>query len=684
MRLGKIVLIAAAAVVAIIGIGVVVLFNLDFNEFKEQITAEVKKATGRELKIAGDLKLNLFTLSPGLTVDDVRFANARWASRRDMARIDRFEVKVAVMPLLGGTLDVKRVVLSGVDILIERNKAGRGNYEFGRPVKKKKSAKKKSKKSAARKQAMPEGLPAIAVKEVAVDRARLTYRDAATGQRLVLGIKRMRFRGGTNDPLEFDLEGDFNKAPFTVEGKLGPLARMFDVKKRWPVSVRAKAGGAAVTIKGSVANPLGAARPNVTFSVSGKDLSKLGVFAGAPVPPLGPYALSGRLTGSAAKTIKISRLKAKIGKSALTGKVTLWLKKRPAISATLSSKSIDLADFVKPDGKASGGAKAKRAGGKKSNRLFSGDPLPLEGLRAADAALDLTVKKLLARGTTVKNLSVKVKLRNGDLTVRPLKAGLARGKIVGRLRLNAAQRNPYLSVKISGKKIDIGKLLADLGITDGVDGRINAEINVRGRGRSVRQIMAGLNGNTSVIMGKGRMKDKAIDQLAGAEARLATDLIFGKQGEYTVINCFMSRFDITKGVARSKVMVLDTDNARVTGKGTINLATERIAYQVIPKPKSTKFSTTLPVDVRGTLAKPKYSLNKLGVANTLGSLFGARLFPQGTVTGLGEIGVDKNSPCLETASSKKPAPTRQPAVRAPTVQDLGKELEKNLKGLFGR
>src|SRR3546814_10312183 len=75
MRIGTVLKIAALLVVALAVAGVVVVQNMDFNQYKGLIAAKVKEATGRDLAINGDLKLDILTLSPSLVVNDVRFAN---------------------------------------------------------------------------------------------------------------------------------------------------------------------------------------------------------------------------------------------------------------------------------------------------------------------------------------------------------------------------------------------------------------------------------------------------------------------------------------------------------------------------------------------------------------------------------------------------------------------------------
>jgi uncharacterized protein involved in outer membrane biogenesis len=699
MRLGKILLIAFLAVVLILAVGVVILLNLDFNEYKEQIAAEAKKATGRELKIGGDLKLNLFTFSPGLTVSDVRFANAAWGSRPNMAQIEWFEVKVDLLPLINGRLAVDRIVLSGANILIEKNKAGQGNYEFKSTAASQPKAQDPGKAG----EKSPAGgsksgnLQSIGIKEVRIERSVLTYRDAAAAKPLVLGVKTMRLTGGTDDPLKIEMTGDYNKAPFSVDGKFGSLSHLLKAVKPWPLDIVAKAGGATVTVKGTVAKPLEAAALNVTFSVAGDDLSKLEGLAGASVPPLGPYAISGVVTGRADTAIKVGNLSAKIGKSSLTGVAELRLKGRPALSATLQSDLLDLNDFLKPAEavkvKSTPAGKGKTPAakkGKSSDRLFPDDPLPVEGLRAADASVDLMVKKVAGQKVAIKDLNAKLRLRDGDLSLDPLSVHVAKSTINSRIRLNAKPVTPVLSVKLSGKQVDIGKLLGDLGVTDVVIGAIDADIDVNGSGKSVRALMAGLDGKTSIVMGKGRMKSDALEGLLGGVGKALTQFVVGKKSEYTVINCFINKFDVKNGVATSKTTVFDTEYASIFGKGNINLGTERIAFDVDPQPKSSKLSATaVPLEVRGTLAKPTYALNKAAAIGRVGGIVGALTGKQ--VPGLtgGGSGAATGNPCVQgdggatpRAAKKAPAPSVKDLKK--DAKDIGKQLEKDLKGLFGR
>lgn len=691
MRIGKILIIAGIAVVVLVAGAAVVLMSMDFNRFKPQIAAEVKKATGRDMTIAGDLRLNLLTLNPGLAVDGVRFANAPWGSRPDMAVIKRFEVKVSIMPLLSGTLHVERVVIEGADILVERNRDGRGNYEF--------AAEKPAEPAKPEDAAKGEGgsMPALAVREITIKDSSLTYKDAKSSQTLVLGVQSLAVAAAPGDPLKLDLKGTYNAEPFTVKGTMGELAELMKPTKPWPVKIAAEAGGATVDVNGSIANPAAASGIDLAVAVEGKDLSQMSKIAGAPVPPLGPYSLKTRAVGSMDKVIELRDLAAQMGKSALAGKAALQLKDRPVLSATLSSDLIDLADFTKGGEGGTGGAAGSGApapsgakpgaapAGDGGKRLFPDDPLPVDGLKAADANIDLTVKKLLANKIAVENFHTVIALRNGDLAVTPIDADVAKGKISGMVQLKASQATPTLDLKISGKKIDMGQVLTDMSITDLLEGVINTDLDVAGRGKSVRQIMAGLNGKTNVVMGNGRMKSSAIDAYVGGAASVLTQVIAGKKSEYTVINCFVSQFDVQNGLATSKALLFDTEYAQITGQGTINLATEQLKLTVDPKPKSATVSTAVPVEIGGTLAEPTYRLNPLAAAAKVGGLVGAVVFPPAAVIGLGELGVSDKNPCMNPAGGQQQtAPGGTPGAVENVGKDVKDKIEKGLKGIFGK
>lgn len=121
-----VVVLVAALVVSLYAI----LQSQDFSQYRGLIEEQARAATGRQLVLAGELDLRLFSLSPALIVDDVTLKNASWGTRPDMVTLQRLEAEVALLPLFSGNLTVKRLVLVAPEIFLETDKKGRGNWIF--------------------------------------------------------------------------------------------------------------------------------------------------------------------------------------------------------------------------------------------------------------------------------------------------------------------------------------------------------------------------------------------------------------------------------------------------------------------------------------------------------------------------------------------------------------------------
>lgn len=126
MRLKHVLVGLAGLAVVVVGGAIIAITSIDFNQYRSTIADQVKQATGRDLKIAGDLKVGI-SLAPAVAVDDVSFSNAAWGSRPEMATVKRFEAEMELLPLIFGDIRVKRLVLKGADILLETDAKRQGN-----------------------------------------------------------------------------------------------------------------------------------------------------------------------------------------------------------------------------------------------------------------------------------------------------------------------------------------------------------------------------------------------------------------------------------------------------------------------------------------------------------------------------------------------------------------------------
>ena len=89
--MGRILRWVLLALVLLIVAAMALPFFLPTSVYKDQIIEQARLATGRELKIDGDLKISIFP-SLGVEVNKVRFANVAGSADPDMASMDSLVV----------------------------------------------------------------------------------------------------------------------------------------------------------------------------------------------------------------------------------------------------------------------------------------------------------------------------------------------------------------------------------------------------------------------------------------------------------------------------------------------------------------------------------------------------------------------------------------------------------------
>ncbi len=114
-------------VVLLVAAAVVVPMVFDINDYRSQISALVKKQTGRELTIEGKMKLSVFPWL-GVDIGKMELSNAPGFGPAPFARIGGAEVKVKLLPLLHKKVETDKIVLSGLVLNLGRRADGTTNW----------------------------------------------------------------------------------------------------------------------------------------------------------------------------------------------------------------------------------------------------------------------------------------------------------------------------------------------------------------------------------------------------------------------------------------------------------------------------------------------------------------------------------------------------------------------------
>lgn len=129
MRILKWISLGLAALLLLLVLGIaVVVWVVDPNAFKPRIEAEVKKATGRDFTLVGDIELGFFPWL-ALRTGPGSFGNPPGFPAEPLAAWQSAQLGAKLFPLLRGELVVDRVRLKGADIRLVRHADGHGNWE---------------------------------------------------------------------------------------------------------------------------------------------------------------------------------------------------------------------------------------------------------------------------------------------------------------------------------------------------------------------------------------------------------------------------------------------------------------------------------------------------------------------------------------------------------------------------
>ncbi|MGH0038071.1 MAG: AsmA family protein [Myxococcota bacterium] len=653
----------AAVLVGLLVVGVVALVialnSIDWSRYKEPVIARVKEATGRDLAVDGEVRLHI-GLRPGVGVEGVRFQNADWGERPDMVEVGRFEVQLALWPLLFRRVEVERIVLSDAVIWLEVDETGRANWTFEPAAPAEAGA-----EAAPPSDPPPAGSPAEAptggepsdgtaeilalVHELVVERSQFVYADASSGTRQEVEIERLTMRmADVAAPLELEARLAYNGEPIEASAEIGG-AGAIAAGGAIDLDVEVLAGGASLAIRGPIERPLEGKAFSLQIEAGGESLAGLSGLAGSDLPGLGPYRLATRASDGP-DLYRADALEIDLGESRVRGEVAASLAgPRPRVEARLTSSLLRAADLGDSSGEsaprgsgapAAQTAEAPAAGASDAaasdeeasgapERLFPSDPLPLDGLAAVDADISLSIDVLELDTLVLRAVELGVALDDRDLHVNPLRAELAGGALDGRIGLASRRSPPSLDVKADLDRLDSGQLLRALGVTEALSGaRVDALVQVAGRGQSVADIMASLGGDLQLEVGPGRIDRK------WAEAQLGdwAPLVLGEGGKSgkknaPTLNCVVARFRAADGLARSRGIAVDTPVLAVLGDGDIDLGDEQIDLALEPVVKEADAGLVTPsAAVEGPLSAPEFGLDEkalvgkaVGIATALAS-----------------------------------------------------------------
>jgi len=665
MQMGKfakaiLIFFSSLLIIIVTAVAIIPLF-VDLNDYKSEIEAAVKDKIGRTLTITGDLDISVFPWL-GISTGEISLSNATGFADKNFVLIGESDIKVKLIPLFSRKVEVRTVVLKGLELNLAKNKQGISNWND--LVKPKENKDQQETTIEEEKDNKTESLlAAFAIGGLALKDSRISWNDQQSGQHIV--IKDFNFSSGAvafNEPIDLKLSFLLENAEpaviehlalstnliidealqkiqlknfqldSTTEGESIPSGTLdaqllseitLDLQQQTLALEKIQFNSNTIDLTGY----LNASQLNTQLQYSGaiqiatfspKALMQqleMDVPETADSLVLQQLAIDFVLQGTK-DTITLNALKITLDDTQILGDISIKRFKKPAIAFNLAVDSIDVDRYSAPKQEGAAPVPATPAAAvTKATTL-----IPVETIRSLDLSGDLSIDHLKAANLSMKGISLNLKAKKGILRTRQSIKHLYKGRYKGNTKINAKSKIPTLAFneKISGVQLE--PLLKDLRPESAVKlkGTANIAAKLKARGNTMPAIKSSLRGTLRFSLHKGAIRDFNLQKIidVGKLAIKGKEMKKSYANEQTVFSVIKGTATIKKGLINNPDFLAESSTVEVKGAGTASLVSDALNYQVIAKVKQGKNKKSsriagrpIAIKVAGTISEPTYKVD---------------------------------------------------------------------------
>lgn len=521
-RLAKWLALIFGGLLVIVVAAVLVVPNvINWNNYKAEIAEAVRNATGRDLRIDGDIRISMW---PDLdfSVSGIRFANAPGASPSDMLSVGGVAGKIALWPLLGKELDVKTLIVKKASVHLAVDKQGNPNWVFGtgEPT--------TTKPSEEQPAAGTQG-PGLNVRlgEFKLEGSDVSYVDAATEQKIE--AKDISLTAAMADPARpFSVNGQMtvNAEPVTMELLLDSLRRLLDGEK-----ASAKLKVASKWLNASFdghAQERPAPGLDGVFDLSIPSVGQLASWLGRPLeksrPDPGMLKVRAEFATDGARTVL---KEATLQGAALTAKATGSLDASASVmklAFDLETGVLDVDRYLPPASRAaptpSAAAPPTAAAPMRDPfAALSDKPIDLSALKQMDADVKVMIAGVKALGYEVGRTALTAAAKGGVLKAELSDLTLYGGDVRGTVKLDGSGKALDVDTSFKIDHVTIDKLAAAAGSVPAT-GVVSAVFEAKAQGVSPRALAESLHGRLALDLGGVSVKEAAARAISGVKLDL--------------------------------------------------------------------------------------------------------------------------------------------------------------------
>ena len=636
----------AIVIAAVLFACLVTLYFLDWNQMRGPIGRYASARYGREVRIDGNLKVDLFRRQPHIAVNGLYIGNPAWAGDGPAARLSHADVEFRLFPAFAGRLILPLVHVERPDVRLVRDSSGRTNWDGG-----------------ARGAGAAWQIPPI--QHFTVVDGHVEIDDAIRKLKFVGTVSSEERAGGGGSAFVLNGAGTLNGNKFLADAHGGPLIHV-DESKPYAFQVDIHAGDTHAVINGSIDHPFHLDHFQAQAQFSGSNLADLYDLTGLALPGTPAYKLSGALRRDG-DFYSFTSIAGEVGKSDLRGYLSVDASgPLPDLRGHLSSRVLDFDDL----GALFRGGKIAPA---RDIWLLPDITLHTEKLRQLNGEVDYQADAIRSRDFPLRGLATHISVQNAVLTLKPLAFSFSEGKLSGAVTIDARKDVPTTSVDARVTDIHIEHFVKSA--DKPLSGTVEARAKLTGSGNSVHKVASSASGMATLVIPSGQIR-RSLAAWLGVNVLDALGLTLSGDSSNTGIRCAVVDFKADNGQLQTQRFVLDTDPVRVDGHGSVNLKDETMDLTLQGKPKSFQLvRVKAPITASGKLDSPRLGVD-LKPAVTQGALGAglALLSPLASLFAFIDPGLAKDENCAAALSDAKAqgAPVKAGAVNKAAASDAAK------------
>ncbi|WP_158090172.1 AsmA family protein [Kiloniella majae] len=587
----KILLSIGGLVLLVIAVLLVAPLFISLEDYKPEIAAKAKEATGRDLEIGGKISLSLFP-TVAIEVNDVALANYEQGQNKDMVTLEQMALELQVMPLLSSEVVIDRFVLVKPIINLEIDKTGKPNWELeGTQAPANETATTENSESSDG--GSGAGLSGLSLGDVRIENGELHFIDLASGAKEDI------------EALNLEISLEALNEPLSLDGRLDWKAETINLKAD-VANLESLMNGGSTALEASVnSSPVnfsfnGTAQQASAFALAGAlDLDVPSVkgltdWVGAPIErqseeTFGPLSVKGQLdlNGSVVAFDDVS-----LAFDALTAQGALKIDSSgsvPNIVAALSTGVLDITPYLPPEtsggqdasseSTSDGGGAVQNAG---ADQGWSDEAIDFSGLKSVNADLALKSEGVKIRKITIGVSELGILLQGGKLTADLKQLALYDGQARGKVVLDSSKATPTTAINFDLSGVQAEPLLSDSADFEKLLGTLSSKANLTTQGASQKAMVSNLNGTGDFIFQDGAVKGVNIPGLIRNVSLDALQNSFD-EAQSTDFAELSGTYTIQQGVVNNQDLSMIAPLFRLSGKGTVPMPPKTLDYRLEPK-----------------------------------------------------------------------------------------------------